>query len=571
MHPMKLTLARFLLVVLAAMSWRVPANAAAPHRVKQPADLIVVNALVHTVDPAAPRAAAFAVREGRIVAVGANEEVRAMAGEATVVVDAGGKAVVPGFFDAHLHPRAIFPDDSPLARVECGPDKAPDLAALIAALRDKAAITPKGMAIRGLGYEDTKLGRHPTRVDLDAASTDHPIIITHSSGHMAVANSLAFSLSRIDASTKDPAGGEIDRDANGEPTGLLREGAMSLIRLRGEGINPVMSASDRTRGLLACFDQYLAAGITAVGIAGADPDDLRAYRAANDTRHTVRMYVMMKPEQIEETASQAAAGAREDAWIRLGGVKFYHGNSLSGRTCWLFEPYADRPDYYGMKPARSQEALDALVMKVHSAGLQACVHANGDREIDMVLDAIEKALAARPNADHRHRIEHGSVVNQRILDRVKALGVVLAPHSYIWEHGDKMEAYGERRWPMMHPNGSAVRMGIPACGNSDSPVSPAIPMLRIQDLVTRRSKEGKVYGGEQAISASDALMLWTRGSAFACFWERDLGTIAPGKLADFVVLDGDPLTTPGDQLREIRVVETYVGGLRVWPRESAAE
>jgi predicted amidohydrolase YtcJ len=260
------------------------------------------------------------------------------------------------------------------------------------------------------------------------------------------------------------------------------------------------------------------------------------------------------------------AGGFGDEHLRVGAIKFFHGNSLSGRTCWLYEPYevinpkTGKKDYYGIRPGRSQEDLDKLVYDIHAAGFQVACHSNGDREIDMVLDAIEKALQKLPRSDHRHRIEHCSVVNPGILDRVKSLGVVLALHSYVYDHGDKMEDYGPKRWPMMHPNRSAVEMGIVVAGNSDSPVSAAEPLLRIQSMVTRKTAEGKVYGPEQKVSVETAIRIWTMGSAHASFEEDIKGSIEVGKLADFVVLSQDPTETPPDRIKDINVERTYVGG-----------
>lgn len=535
---------------------------------RQPADLVVRGANIITVDPALPQASAFAVSGGRFVAVGSDAAMAPFIGPATNVMDLAGKTITPGFIDAHLHPRVVFPELHRLGRIDCTPAATPTIEALIERLRAKAAVTPKGEMIRGRGYKDTVLGHHPTREELDRASAEHPIVLTHSSGHLCVANSMALRISGITKETKDPVGGMIERDANGEPTGLLKEDAMGLIKSRGDGLNPASSKEERVEGYLHCFDEYLAAGITTVGVAGASEGDLKDYEAANRARPTVRMWVMMRPGDIDETASRMQAGYADAEWIRLGGIKVFHGNSLSGRTCWLSEPYLNRPDYFGIPPDRSQADLEDLVMRIHRAGLQACIHANGDREIDMVLTAFERTLKAMPREDHRHRIEHGSVMTQALMDRMKASSVVLAPHSYIWEHGDTMEEYGEKRWPMMHPNGTAVKMGIVAAGNSDSPVSAALPLLRIQSLVTRQCNTGKVYGPEQKITAFEAIRSWTLHSAIACRWEKELGTITVGKRADFVVLGADPRATEPLEISKITVEKTFVGGLeRIGPRE----
>jgi hypothetical protein len=278
----------------------------------------------------------------------------------------------------------------------------------------------------------------------------------------------------------------------------------------------------------------------------------------------VRIYAMHRSVSgLEKLIKRIDA---RDRWLRCGAIKLFHGNSLSGQTCWLSEPYAGRPNYFGIPPARSQKDLNAKILRIHRAGFQACVHANGDREIEMVLNAFENALQQHPREDHRHRIEHASVCPDRLLPRIKQLGVVLAPHSYVWEHGDKMEVYGEWRWDFMHPNASASRAGIHVAGNSDSPVSAADPLLRIQSMVTRESAEGKVYGPRQRVSVEEAIRIWTLGSAHACFAEQDLGSLEPGKLADFVILSEDPRAVAPEAIRLIEVDATYVDGVCKYER-----
>ena len=276
---------------------------------------------------------------------------------------------------------------------------------------------------------------------------------------------------------------------------------------------------------------------------------------------------------LRETAIDEAARRKQEQVGRTipgeppvwyGAIKLFHGNSLSGQTCWLSKPYEGRPDYYGVPPARSQESLNQLILKVHAAGLQACIHSNGDREIDMVLNAIENALRQQPRADHRHRIEHCSVVTDNLLQRIKRLGVLVVPHSYIWEHGDKMEAYGQWRWDWMHAARSMLDLGISIAGHSDDPVSEANPLLRIQDMVTRTSAEGKIYGPKQRISPEEALRAWTLGGAFASFSEDHLGSITVGKLADFVVLSADPTHVKPNTIKDIVPEKTALSGRIVW-------
>ncbi len=529
------------------------------------ADLVVHSGVVLTVDPARPVAEAFAVVGGRFVAIGDDAEVLALAGPLTARIDLAGAVVVPGFIDAHCHPAPVHPPGTKHHVVDVGPDYAPDIAALIQLLAHQAAATPPGEWVQGRGYRDHELGRHLTRADLDQVSKEHPVAVGHSSGHLTVFNSFALERARIDRDTQDPPGGAFVRDAEGVPTGRCEENARSVVYVRNVA-RPVASEDDEVLGLMRCFEAYLAKGITMVGHAGCSSDDLRRYRRAHAQGLRMRVYAMTSLASIERLADSGIEAPFGDEWLSLGGIKFFHGNSLSGRTCWLYEPYVDRPGYYGLPPARSQEDLDALVLRIHRAGLQCAIHANGDREIDMVLDALAAAQSASPRRGARHRIEHGSVVNERILARMKALDVVYVPHSYVYEHGATMEAYGEHRWPWMHANRSALELGIPVAGNSDSPVSAAHPMLRLQSLTTRRARNGKVYGAEQRLSFEQALGTFTLGAAYACFAEGRVGSISPGKLADFVILDRDPRAVDHTELGGVGVRETWLQGERAWPR-----
>jgi hypothetical protein len=523
------------------------------------ADLVIIDANLLTIDEQQPTAEAMAIVGERIVAVGSNETVRSWIGPKTNVLDAGGRTIVPGFHDAHIHPSPKYDPMSPLGRVDCGPENTPTIDSLVEKLSAKAAVTPAGQWVRGSRYQDTKLGRHPTRADLDRVSTKHPVYVSHSSGHVAAVNSFALKLADITAETEDPPGGRFDRDADGVPNGVLRESARSIVRRRGPE-DPVATTAEWLQGIQARFDDYLARGVTAIQHAGTNTETIEKYLMAQADETKIRIFAMHR--SVSELDELMRRIDQNDRWLRTGAIKMFHGNSLSGQTCWLREPYAGRPNYYGIPPARTQESLNDRVSRIHDAGFQACIHANGDREIEMVLDAFEHALRKSPRENHRHRIEHASVCPDRLLPRIKQLGVVLAPHSYVWEHGDKMEAYGERRWNHMHPNKSATDAGIPVAGNSDSPVSQAHPLLRIQSMVTRTSAEGKVYGPRQRVSVEEALRIWTLGSAYACFAERDLGSLTVGKLADFVILSDDPRHVPPESLRHICVEATYVGGVR---------
>ncbi|WP_125486880.1 amidohydrolase [Edaphobacter aggregans] len=265
----------------------------------------------------------------------------------------------------------------------------------------------------------------------------------------------------------------------------------------------------------------------------------------------------------ELQAARIERGFGDDR-LRITALKNYQGNSLSGRTAWLSEPYSDRPDYFGIPPARTQEKLDEDFQRWWDAGWQVATHSNGDREIDMVLTAIERAEAKNPRPDARWRIEHASVMNQSLLDRAKKDGVVLVFHSYMWEYGDILASYGPKRLSMMHAYRTATDMGIPVAGHSDSPISAADPLLRIQDMVTRTSSQGVVVGGNQKLSVDEAIKVWTLDGAYATFEENIKGSITPGKLADFVVLQKDPRKVQPNTIKDILLEATYLGGNKVY-------
>ena len=505
---------------------------------------MVLNGNVITVDGTRPRAEAFAVLGDKFIAVGSTLKIRHWVGEFTTVINAEGRTITPGFIDAHMHPRPTYPESSPLATVDLRPASVASMADLIAALAAKATLVPEGQWIRGVRYEDTKLGRHPTRADLDQASSRHPIYLEHSSGHLGVANSFVLRAAGITRDTPDPPGGAFDRGEDGAPNGVCREGACRVLRQAVPETR--ITRQGQVEGIQRTLRKFAKTGITTVVDAGGSPEKLGLFRAAVGPGSPVRVIVMVVNEYLDEFRAGGLGTGFGDSWVKVGPIKAYHGNSLSGRTAWLFEPYdmvnpaTGERDYYGIPPDQTQSELDSLIFTIHEAGFQMGVHSNGDREITMLLEAFEKVLARLPRPDHRHRIEHSSVVSPAILQKVRELELVLVLHSYVYEHGDKMEAFGADRWGMMHANRLALDMGIPVAGNSDYEVSAAIPMLRIQSMVTRKSAEGKVYGPEQRISPEEAIRVWTMGSAFSVFEEDIKGSIEAGKLADFVILSTDP-------------------------------
>jgi predicted amidohydrolase YtcJ len=568
------------------------ASAACLANLAYAAQTIVINAKVITVDAAHPSAQAFAIDNGRFTAVGTNAEILKLKTASTTVIDLKGKTVAPGFNDAHLHPQAIFDENSPYYRVWLGGDRVKTIDELVAALKKKAAITPAGKMINGYGYNDVLLGRHPNRHDLDKVSTTQPVSITHGSGHLTVVNSFMLEAAGVTKETPDPPGGALDRDPDGTPNGVLRESGRGVLgrgrreqrgagadekpagsdaRLAGRGQRDAAS-SDRMaiphdqeiQGYLNCFKQYSARGITSVGIAGGSPSSFRLMQELRDRGNPVRVGFMFSAGSFDELQAAGIETGFGDDRLRITSLKNFQGNSLSGRTAWLSQAYSDRPDYFGIPPARTQEKLDEDVQKWWDAGWQVATHSNGDREIDMMLTAIERAEAKNPRPDARWRIEHASVMNQALLDRARKDGVILVFHSYMWEYGNILASYGPERLSMMHAYRTAIDMGIHVAGHSDSPISAAYPLLRIQDMVTRKSSDGIARGVNQTVSVDEAIKVWTLDGAYATFEENSKGSITPGKLADFVILQKDPRQVPPDMIKDIVLEATYLGGQKVY-------
>jgi predicted amidohydrolase YtcJ len=534
------------------------------------ANTLVINGNVITVEEDHPSVQAFAYDNGRITAVGTNAEILRLKTPKSEVIDLKGMTVVPGFNDAHLHPQMIFEEGSPYYRPWLGAEKVQTIDQLVAALRKQAAIAPPGTMVSGYGYDDVKLGRHPNRHDLDKVSTTQPVVITHGSGHITVVNSFVLNAAGITKDTPNPSGGAFDRDPDGSPNGVIRESARSAIGKVLRDAEPKIPHEEQMQAYLRCFRQYSAKGITSVGVAGGSPSSFRVMQDVRDAGNPVRVGFMFHEQWFPQLQAAGIQRGFGDDRLRIMAIKNFQGNSLSGRTAWLNEAYSDRPGYFGIPPARSQEELNKDFQEMWNAGWQVATHSNGDREIAMVLTAIEYCEAEHPRPDARWRIEHASIMNQSLLDRAKKDGVILVFHSYMWEYGDILASYGPRRLAMMHANRTALDMGIHVAGHSDSPVSAADPMLRIQDMVARKSTGGVVYGGNQRVSVDEAIKVWTLDGAYATFEEDIKGSITPGKLADFVVLQQDPRKVPHDTIKDVVVDATYLAGQKVYSAPAKA-
>jgi predicted amidohydrolase YtcJ len=524
--------------------------------------LIVYNGQLLTMDSNTQGSTAFAVKDGLIQHVGDDSAMLALAGPGSELLDLQGQTLVPGFNDAHCHSLGLPPGSVELGDVT-------DLVELKIRLQQAAVAAVPGAWVIGHGYDDTSFGGHLSRHDLDHLVDDHPVLLLHGSLHLFLVNSMALENAGIDGDTADPHGGFYRRDEQGRLTGLIGERVALAPLFNERQPSPyVGDLSSALAGLDSFMQLALANGITSYSDAMVPTSLALMYWWSDPSELGVRANLMF---DVDSLASASILKTLDDVfsylgwrpfsnpWLRGRTVKLFHGMSLSGRTARMHQAYAGRPDYFGEPPQRSQQQLNAIVAKIHESGFQAAVHANGDYEIDMVLDAYEQFGLEQGRAA-RHRIEHGSVVDASILQRMAELGVVLAPHSYIYEKGPMMSAYGERRWPWMFANASTFEYGIVNAANSDYPVSALSPLLRIQSLVTRQSRAGKVYGPEQRLTVEQALWAYTRGGAYASFEEDSKGSISPGMYADFVILSNDPASVAADQIHTIEVRATYSAG-----------
>jgi predicted amidohydrolase YtcJ len=524
-------------------------------------ELVVVNATVYTSDPAQPRAEAFAIKNSRFVAVGATADVRNLATARTRILDAQHMTVTAGFIDAHCHPSGV----NELYGVNCN---LRTVAEIQEAVRKKARTTPPGFWIEGFMFDDTKLDRPLTRHDLDAVTTDHPVSIAHRGGHTTWYNSAALALAGVTAQTPDPPDGRFFRDG-GELTGRVAELARSVFQRVGqrERFTPEQQRDRARNGMRHISELLVAAGLTSVHDAGTSIDHVLAYedtRKNGELRH--RAYMMIRGPQI--LSGFKAAGIYTgfgDEWIRVGGAKFVADGSASERTMRMSTPYVGTNDYGIL--TMTQDEIDAAVDDAHAHGFQVGIHANGDVTIDMVLKAYERVLKKRPDPDRRHRIEHCSLINPDLVARIKACGCIPTPFwTYIYFHGEKWEQYGDERMRSMMAHRTFLDNGIRVPGASDYPPGPFEPLMAIQSMVTRKDYRGRVWGGNQKVTVDEALTIATINGAYASSEERLKGSIAPGKLADFVVLEQDPHDVDPDRIKDIRINRTVVGGTTVYPK-----
>ncbi len=530
-------------------------------------DLIVVNAKVYTVDSVMPKAEAFAVRAGRFTAVGKTTDVKALAGKKTQIYDAKGLAVTPGFIDCHNHAHG----ETLLYDVVVGNPYEVEfvtIQSIVDKLKARALKTPPDTWIDGYFFDDTKVkdGRELTIHDLDKVSTTQPVCVHHRGGHTTFYNSKAFQMAGVTKNTPNPFGGTFEKDARGELNGRVTDLGMQIINKVGKRIKytPGQIAERDRNGLAFISKQFVKYGLTGVCHQGGDLAAMQDVRARGDLLH--RITYECEDVVLDAMIKAGIKSGFGDEWIRFGGTREHTvDGSLSERTMAISRPFIGiTPPYMG-NIKETQEVLNGWVERVHRAGIQVNCHANGDRALNQVLTSYERAMKLFPRPDTRPKITHCSLINPSIIARLKALNCVPAVfNTYLYYNSDKFKYYGEDFLRNMMAYRTFIDNGIIAAAGPDFGAGPFPPMMGIDGMVTRKGWNGETWGANQKITVDEAIKINTYNGAYNTHDEKDKGSITPGKLADFVVLDNDPHTVDPDKIVNIKVVRTVVGGKAVY-------
>ena len=532
------------------------------------ASLAIVNGRIWTGDPAMPWAEALAVDGEKVAAIGSNDEVRRIAGEGQPI-DAGGRLIVPGFIDTHVH----FVDGGfRLASVQLRDAKTRD--EFVSRIKAFAATVPPGTWITGGDWDHSLWGGELPRRDwIDAATPNHPVWINRLDGHMALANNAALKAAGVTDATKDVPGGEIVRTSNGDPTGLLKDNAMGLV----DKVVPEPSDEMRDRALAAAMKYVNERGVTSVHNMGTWSDLATFARARKSNTLTTRIYGVVPLadwERLRELIARKEHGGedgRGDAWLRVGGLKGFVDGSLGSHTAAFHEPFDDAPKDRGLL-VNTPEDLYRWISGADTAGLHVMVHAIGDRANGMLLDIFERVIGENAPRDRRFRIEHAQHLAPADIPRFAKLQVIpsMQPYHAI-DDGRWAENYIGERIRTTYAFRSLLDAGARLAFGSDWYVAPPTPLEGIYAAVTRRTLDDAHPAGwvpQERISVEEALRAYTASAAYASFDDDTRGVLSPGKLADFVVLDQNIFEIAPEEIRNAQVGMTFVGGRKVFDRQT---
>ncbi len=525
------------------------------------ADLIIVNANVRTMDSAKPRAEAFAVLGNKIVALGSNGEIKQFAGANTKTIDARGKLVLPGFNDAHVH---FLDGGAGLSSVDLRDAETPQK--FVERIKDFAARQPKGRWIfnGNWDHENWTPNKLPTAALIDDATPDNPVFINRLDGHMALANSAAMKLAGVDKNTKDVEGGEIVRDAAGNPTGVFKDAAMNYFYK----VIPAFSFAEKTEYLAAATDYAASLGVTSVQDMSAGSDVGVYQELLRQGKLKTRVYAVSTLSDWQRWQRTGVTRGFGSEMLRVGGLKGFADGSLGSTTAWFYEPYLDAPKSLGLA-ADEMPKMSENVLGADQAGLQIMIHAIGDRANDEILKIYERVTAENGDRDRRFRIEHAQHLNDGLIKRFASAKVIasMQPFHAIDDGRWAWKRLDEKRLKGTYAFRSLLDAGAHLAFGTDWFVAPLNPMFGIYAAVTRRTLDDKNPNGwipEQKITVEEAVRAYTAGSAYAEFQENAKGTIAVGKLADFIVLSDDIFNINPSEIRHTKVLTTAVDGKIVY-------
>ncbi len=510
------------------------------------ADIILKNAKVITMDARQPAAELVAITGDRISLVAGSDELASAIGATTRVIDCQGKTVVPGFNDAHCH---LFSFIRKLLSLDLSPSSVSSIAGIKEAIRRRVPKTPPGTWLSGTDYNEFYLAekRCPNRWDIDEVAPNHPVVLSHRSLHACVLNSRALSLAGISRETPDPPGGLIDRDlSTGEPNGILFE-MLGYIR---EKVMPPLSGEELGAGIALANRHYLSYGITSLQEATVS-NDYRRWQSIGEFKESgklqSRVYMMLGTQARSQFQEAGLTSGSGDSQMRLGSVKVMLGEATG---------QAQPP----------QEELNLLALDCYRSGLQLAFHAIEENTVEAATSALEYADSHLSIAGRRHRIEHCSECPPHLLERLSKLGTVIVTQPpFIYYSGERyLATVAASQLPWLYRIKSPLESGLIVAGSSDSPVVPNNPLVGMYAAVTRKAESGQVLLPEEAVSPGQALALYTTNAAYASFEEGIKGSITPGKLADIIVLSDDPARVPPEQIKDIKVEMTILGGEVVW-------
>jgi len=521
------------------------------------ADLVVLNANVHTMDSLRPRAEAFAVIGNKIIAIGTSKEIRKLASPQTKIVDAKGKLVVPGFNDSHVH---FLEGGFQLSNVDLRDAKSPE--EFVRRIREFASKIPKGRWILGgkWDHENWTPNNLPTKELIDSVTPDNPVFIDRLDGHMSLANSLALKLAGVSRETKDVEGGIIVRDVRGEPTGIFKDAAQNYVYR----VIPEASFEQKLEAAEAATKYAASLGVTSVQDMSAG-NDVGVYQELMrlGKLHT-RIYAVSTLSDWQRWQRAGVRFAFGDAMLRVGGLKGFADGSLGSTTAWFFEPYLDAPNTSGLASDEIPNMYER-VSAADKAGLQILIHAIGERANDEILDIFERVTRENGERDRRFRIEHAQHLRREDIPRFGKLNVIASMQPihaiddgrWAWKRIDEKRIKGTYAFRSLLDSGASLAFG------TDWSVAPLNPMYGVYAAVTRRTTDGKNPKGwvpEQKISVEETVRAYTVGSAYAEFQENLKGKIAVGMLADFVLLSDDIFTIDPVQIEKTQVLTTVIDG-----------